>query len=104
PNKKPAPDIYTWVLAAMGLPPERVIAFEDSGHGVTSAMTSGIEHIVVTVNDYTLGQDFSAATVVLDNLGEPAAHAQPVLGTAPAQGIVDIAYLQALMSSGQAGR
>ena len=104
PNKKPAPDIYTWVLEALGLPPERVIAFEDSGHGVTSAIASGIEHIVVTVNDYTAGQDFSAATVVLNNLGEPDAHAVPVLGPAPAQGIVDIAYLQALMSSGQARR
>ena len=101
PNKKPAPDIYTWVLDAMGLSPERVIAFEDSGHGVSSAIASGIEHIVVTVNDYTVGQDFSAATVVLNNLGEADAHAEPVMGPAPANGIVDMAYLKALMSSAQ---
>ena len=104
PNKKPAPDIYTWVLETMGLTPERVIAFEDSGHGVTSAMASGIEHIVVTVNDYTVGQDFSAATVVLNNLGGPDAHAETIMGPAPAHGIVDMAYLQALMSSAQATR
>ena len=104
PNKKPAPDIYTWVLETMGLTPERVIAFEDSGHGVTSATASGIEHIVVTVNDYTVGQDFSAATVVLNNLGGPDAHAEPIRGPAPAQGIVDMAYLQALASSTQAKR
>ncbi len=104
PKKKPAPDIYTWVLETMGLPPERVIAFEDSGHGVTSAMASGIKHIVVTVNDYTVGQDFSAATVVLNNLGGPDAHAEPMMGPAPAHGIVDMAYLQALMSSAQATR
>ncbi len=104
PNKKPAPDIYTWVLEALGLPPARVIAFEDSGHGVTSAMASGIEHIVVTVNDYTAGQDFSAATVALNNLGGPDAHAEPIMGPAPTHGIVDMAYLQSLMSSAQATR
>ena len=68
PAKKPAPDIYTWVLDRMGLRGSEVIAFEDSGHGVTSAADAGIDRIVVTTNDYTLGQDFSRASVVLESL------------------------------------
>lgn len=71
PAKKPAPDIYTWVLQRLGLTGEQVVAFEDSGHGVTSAADAGIDRILVTTNDYTRGQDFSRATLVIDQLGEP---------------------------------
>ena len=68
PHKKPAPDIYTWVLQRMALDGEQVIAFEDSGHGVTSAADAGIRRILVTTNAYTLGQDFSRASLVLPSL------------------------------------
>jgi HAD superfamily hydrolase (TIGR01509 family) len=68
PKKKPAPDIYTWVLQRMGLEGAQVVAFEDSGHGVTSAADAGIDRIVVTTNDYTREQDFSRASVVLPEL------------------------------------
>lgn len=71
PAKKPAPDIYNWVLQRLGLTGEQVIAFEDSGHGVTSAADAGIGRILVTTNDYTEGQNFSRATLVIDQLGEP---------------------------------
>ncbi|MEJ2419963.1 MAG: hypothetical protein P8Y45_24215, partial [Exilibacterium sp.] len=46
----------------------QVVAFEDSGHGVTSAADAGIDRIVVTTNDYTREQDFSRASVVLPEL------------------------------------
>jgi len=81
PNKKPAPDIYTWVLDRMGLGGNQVIAFEDSGHGVNSAADAGINRIVVTTNAYTAAQDFSRASVVLDDM---------------AQEPVDLAYLAGL--------
>lgn len=71
PAKKPAPDIYEWVLARLRLDGSQVIAFEDSGHGVTSAADAGIDRILVTTNDYTRDQDFSRASLVVDNLGEP---------------------------------
>jgi beta-phosphoglucomutase-like phosphatase (HAD superfamily) len=96
PEKKPAPDIYTWVMREMGVHPANVVAFEDSGHGVTSAARAGIEAIVVTVNDYTAGQDFAAASVVLDRLGEPQAPATAIRGAQPAAGLVDIAFLRDL--------
>jgi len=69
PNKKPAPDIFSWVLKQMDLSGSQVIVFEDSGHGVTSAADAGIDRIIVTTNDYTAQQDFSRARVVLPNLG-----------------------------------
>ena len=96
PKKKPAPDIYDWVLRQMDLHPRQVIAFEDSGHGVTSAVDAGIVRVVVTVNAYTAGQDFSAATVVLDTLGEADVPAKGIAGPVPANGLVDLAFLASL--------
>lgn len=71
PAKKPAPDIYEWVLRRMGLEGRQTIAFEDSAHGVNSAADAGIDRILVTTNDYTRDQDFSRASLVVDQLGEP---------------------------------
>lgn len=99
--KKPAPDIYEWVLKEMNLDATSVVAFEDSGHGVTSAVDAGIDKVVVTVNDYTREQDFSGASVVLDQLGEPAALADVLAGgPEPVGGRVDLTYLQAMMDVG----
>lgn len=96
PLKKPAPDIYNWVLEQLHLDPAEVVAFEDSAHGVTSAERAGIRHIVVTTNDYTAGQNFDAASVVLDSLGEPTSPAVASAGSAPQAGVVDIDFLRAL--------
>jgi HAD superfamily hydrolase (TIGR01509 family) len=93
PSKKPAPDIYTWVMREMGVSPDQVLAFEDSGHGVTSAVGAGIECVVVTTNDYTRDQDFGAACVVMNHLGDPGNAALCLSGMAPPQGIVDLDYL-----------
>jgi beta-phosphoglucomutase-like phosphatase (HAD superfamily) len=96
PLKKPAPDIYSWVLRQMDLEPRAAIAFEDSGHGVAAATGAGIERIVVTINDYTKQQDFSAASVVLDSLGEPGSMATSLAGSGPPHGFVDLAFLESL--------
>ena len=70
PAKKPAPDIYQYVLREMGLSAQEGLAFEDSHHGLTSAAQLGLK-TVITVNDYTHSQDFSGARLVLNHLGEP---------------------------------
>lgn len=70
PHKKPAPDIYQYVLAQLQLRPENCLVFEDSHVGMEAAKGAGLRTIV-TVNDYTEGQDFSAADLVIDHLGEP---------------------------------
>lgn len=98
PSKKPAPDIYAWVLREMALAPDRTVAFEDSAHGVSAATGAGITQVIVTVNDYTAKQAFDGATVVLDTLGEPAAPARRIAGNAPGDGVVGLAYLRSLVS------
>ena len=70
PAKKPAPDIYHYVLEHMQIDPAYCLAFEDSQAGLRSAQQAGLT-TVVTVNDYTRMQDFSGAALVLDHLGEP---------------------------------
>jgi HAD superfamily hydrolase (TIGR01509 family) len=64
PAKKPAPDIYLWVLERLGLPAADCLAVEDSAHGLKAATAAGIP-TVITENDYTHGQDFSGAVAVL---------------------------------------
>ena len=72
PAKKPAPDIYRYVLQELRLGPDRCLAIEDLAHGLHSALGAGIQTLV-TVNGYTASQDFAGALAVLDQLGEPGA-------------------------------
>ena len=70
PRKKPAPDIYRWVLDELGIPASAAVAFEDSLNGLRSALAAGIR-TVVTPSLYTDGADFSDALMVVADLGEP---------------------------------
>ncbi|MEJ5211965.1 MAG: HAD-IA family hydrolase, partial [Burkholderiales bacterium] len=92
--KKPAPDIYHWVLARMGLEPGQCLAFEDSGNGIRASRAAGLP-TVVTVNDYTRDHDFSGAIAVLSDLGEPDAPFQVIRGEAAGRGWVDLPLLRA---------
>lgn len=65
--KKPAPDIYHWVLERLEVPPEHCVAFEDSENGLRSALAARVP-TVVTVNDYTRSHDFRGAALVLEDL------------------------------------
>lgn len=96
PNKKPAADIYNYVLQQMGLDADDAFAFEDSRNGLLSAQGAGVK-TVVTANSYTRNQDFSGAQIVLDHLGEPE---QPcsILAGATINGFryVDVDFLKTL--------
>jgi HAD superfamily hydrolase (TIGR01509 family) len=70
PNLKPAPDVYFYALARMGLSADRCLAVEDSENGLRAARGAGVATLV-TVNAYTQSQDFSGALLVVDQLGEP---------------------------------
>ena len=70
PAKKPAPDIYHYVLAQMQLAPDECFAFEDSENGIRAARAASLP-TVISINDYTRDHDFSGATLVLDQFGEP---------------------------------
>ena len=70
PAKKPAPDIYDYAMEKMSLTPEECIAFEDSINGIKSSMGAKLKTII-TINDYTRDHDFTGASIVLDQMGEP---------------------------------
>jgi len=82
PAKKPAPDIYNWVLDKMRLTSADGIAIEDSRNGVRSARSAGLP-VLVTQSTYTVGEDFSGAVAVLSDLGEPGQPFQVVTGNVP---------------------
>jgi HAD superfamily hydrolase (TIGR01509 family) len=70
PAKKPAPDIYDYALKAMNLTADECIAFEDSANGIKSSAGANLITIITT-NDYTRDHDFSNASIVLEQMGEP---------------------------------
>jgi HAD superfamily hydrolase (TIGR01509 family) len=81
PNKKPAPDVYHCALAALALPAEDCLAFEDSDNGLHAARAAGIPTLV-TPTAYTRGHRFSGALLRLAHLGDPSHPIeQPVPGT-----------------------
>ena len=69
PLKKPAPDIYNWVLNELKLAPQDCIALEDSNNGLQSALGAGIK-TYITTNPYTSKQDFTGAVAVFDDLSD----------------------------------
>jgi HAD superfamily hydrolase (TIGR01509 family) len=70
PAKKPAPDIYTYVLERMQLQPHQCMAFEDSFNGISATNAAAIPTLI-TINGYTAEDDFSGAMAVVSELGEP---------------------------------
>ena len=92
-HKKPAPDIYQWVLRQMNLPPEACLAVEDSGPGLSAARAAGLPTLI-TVNAYTANQNFAGALSVVSDLGEPHAPARSLNGLPLTGSSVDLAQLR----------
>lgn len=69
-RKKPAPDIYALALDRLRATPAETIVIEDSRNGLDAASALGLT-TVITINDYTAHEDFAAAALVLDHLGDP---------------------------------
>jgi HAD superfamily hydrolase (TIGR01509 family) len=65
--KKPAPDIYEYVLRELQLSATECAAIEDSENGLRSAKTAGL-YTIVTPSYWTAMEDFSAADLVLPSL------------------------------------
>ncbi|MGB7249142.1 MAG: HAD-IA family hydrolase, partial [Phormidesmis sp.] len=95
PHKKPAPDVFEYALAHLDLPPENCLGFEDTNNGLLSATQTGLK-TVVTVNDYTRQQDFSKATLVISDFGEPEAPFTVISGDAGDARYFDIALAKRL--------
>jgi HAD superfamily hydrolase (TIGR01509 family) len=100
PAKKPAPDIYIWAMQQMQLAPQACMAFEDSHNGVQSASRAMIETILVTTNGYTVEDDFTGATLIVDQLGEPDQPFQRLNGRAVDFNYTNLDMLRALHGDG----
>jgi HAD superfamily hydrolase (TIGR01509 family) len=95
PAKKPAPDIYQYVLEKMSLSAQDCIAIEDSLHGLQAATAVGIK-TVITINDYTHSQDFTDAALVLNHLGEPVQPFDVIAGDAGDMSYLNLELLRRL--------
>ncbi|MCP8686357.1 HAD family hydrolase [Marinobacterium sedimentorum] len=71
-RNKPAPDGYLQALSLMQLEADNCIAVEDTEVGVTAACAAGLR-VVAIRSPEAQSHDFSAASIILDNLTE--AHA-----------------------------
>jgi len=91
--KKPAPDIYQWVLQQLQLPASACLAIEDSAQGLNSARAAGLPTLV-TVNAYTADDDFTGALSVVASLGEPEQSPHHIAGLALDRPCIDLTQLR----------
>lgn len=98
PAKKPAPDIYDYTLKTMQLEPSECIAFEDSGNGIKSSMGASL-NTIITINDYTTEHDFTGASIVLDQMGEPDQAFTVIAGDANGASYLDCELIEHLHQS-----
>lgn len=96
PLKKPAPDIYHWVLDQLNLTAQHCIAIEDSENGLQSARAAGLTTLI-TVNNYTHQQNFTGAAAVLSDLGEPSQPFTRIQGETHGRNWVDAQLLTHLL-------
>jgi hypothetical protein len=69
-EKKPDPEVFEAALRKLGLPAADCVGFEDSANGADAARGAGLR-VVVTPGIYTADDDFSGASSVVSDLGEP---------------------------------
>lgn len=67
--KKPAPDVYRWVLDRLGLSGAECLAFEDSVNGCRSAVGAGLPTVVIP-SPQDVDAEFPEALTVLPSLAE----------------------------------
>lgn len=97
-DKKPAPDVYLHALKKLGCGAASTVAFEDSENGLRAAQAAGLA-IVVTPSAYLSGDDFSLATSLSSDLGEPERPHRHIAGWRFEKGFVDLDGLRAMLES-----
>ena len=95
--KKPAADVYRLVLERLQLPACACLALEDTPNGLRAAMDAGIA-TVVCLSKYGGTAGFDAAAAVVDHLGDPDLACHVVRGPPVRDGLVDLPWLQALLT------
>jgi HAD superfamily hydrolase (TIGR01509 family) len=71
-HKKPDPEIYLLVQERLGLKASECVVIEDSRIGMRAALAAGT-NCIVTTSAYTRDEDFSGASQVVKDLGDPPA-------------------------------
>lgn len=67
PSNKPAPDVYLFAAAQLGVNPNRCLVFEDSAAGTRAASAAGMT-VVAVATPLTKNHDFSQAHAVVPGL------------------------------------
>ena len=67
PRNKPAPDVYLFAAAQLGVPPERCLVFEDSLPGLTAAKAAGMTVALIPA-PHAQTLDYSLADVIIESL------------------------------------
>ncbi len=96
PAKKPAPDIYYYVLDKLAINAANCIALEDSANGLHSALSAGLA-TVITVNNFTRTQDFNGALLVVDQCGEPDQPFSVLQGNVGKNTYLDVPFITRLL-------
>jgi beta-phosphoglucomutase-like phosphatase (HAD superfamily) len=99
-HKKPEPDVYRFVLDTLGCEPCTCVAIEDSENGIKAARAAGMP-VLAAPSYYLKGDDFSLATSVLTDLGEPDRPCRQISGLRFDRDYVDIDGLEAWLSKQQ---
>ena len=71
-HKKPDPEIYLLAAKRLSLRADECVVIEDSHIGMRAALSAGM-NCIVTTSAYTRDEDFSGASRVVEDLGDPPA-------------------------------
>jgi HAD superfamily hydrolase (TIGR01509 family) len=96
-DQKPLPALYIRVLNDLGLSADSCIAIEDTRNGNLSALNAGL-HTIITTHTYTIDNDFSGASLVVNHLGDPDNAYIQAQGADYANTFVDVALLNQIIS------
>lgn len=95
-DKKPSPAVYQYALANLGLKPENCIVIEDTCNGNRAALAAGMT-TVITTHPLTVGEDFTGAALVIDQLGEPNQHFAVLTGDSHSETHVNLELLDKIL-------
>ena len=88
-KKKPAPDIYNYVMEKMNLAPAACMAIEDSGPGIASASAAHVP-VIAALNEFTSGHNFTGAALLMNNFGEPHQSGSAIVGKMYGKNYLDL--------------
>jgi len=96
-DKKPSPVVYQFALAELGLRPSDCIAIEDTHNGNLAALETGLK-TVITTHPLTQDNNFTGASLILDQLGEPDNSFTVSAGNSYGANYVDIGLFEKILS------